>query len=257
MSGKSAREERREERLRQETEVGREDRRKRLLQFGAGAVFVAVIAVAVIIIVAASGGGSSGGDVNLENVNLVENELSSIPQEGLTLGQSSAKVKLYEYGDLQCPVCKAYSEEIIPELINSEVRGGAAKIEFRNFTIIGPESTPAGAAAIAAGKQGKGWNYLELFYRNQGKESSGYVTDEFMEEVARGAGVPNIAKWNKDRKDPKTIEEVEATTAEAQQKLGFTGTPSFAVEGPGTSGKETLGTPGSAESLEESIEEAG
>jgi protein-disulfide isomerase len=256
MSGKSSREERREQRLQQESEVDRQDRRKRLLQIGSAAVFVVIVVVAVVIVIAGSGGSGSGGDVNLEDVKLVENQLSSIPQEGLVLGQSQAKVKLYEYGDLQCPVCKAYSEEIIPELINSEVRGGAAKIEFRNFTIIGPESTPAGAAAIAAGMQGKGWNYLELFYRNQGTERSGYVTDEFMTEVARGAGVPNIAQWNKDRKSAKVISEVEATTAEAA-KLGFTGTPSFAVEGPGTSGKETLGTPGSAESLEESIEEAG
>lgn len=255
MSGKSAREERREQRLQQETQIDRDDRRKRLLQFGAGAAFVAVVAVVVIIVIAASGGGS-GGDVNLEDVGLVKSELSSIPQEGLVLGQPDAKVKLIEYGDLQCPVCKSYSEEIIPQLINSEVRGGAATLEFRNFTIIGPESVPAGAAAIAAGMQGKGWNYLELFYRNQGTESSGYVTDEFMTEVARGAGVPNIDKWNKDRKSSKVISEVEATTSEAQ-KLGFTGTPSFAVEGPGTNGKETLGTPGSASSLEESIEEAG
>ncbi len=255
MSGKSAREERREQRLQQESEGDRQERRKRLLQIGSAAVFLVVIVVAVIIVIAGTSGGS-GGDTNLEDVGLVENQLSGIPQSGLTLGQPDSKVTLFEFGDLQCPVCKAYSEEIVPELINSEVRGGAAKIEFRNFTIIGPESIPAGAAAIAAGKQGRGWNYLELFYRNQGPESSGYVTDEFMTEIAKGAGVKNIAQWNKDRKDPKVIEEVEATTAEAQ-KLGFTGTPSFAVEGPGTSGKETLGTPGSAESLEESIEEAG
>lgn len=255
MSGKSAREERREQRLQQESEGDRQERRKRLLQIGSAAVFLVVIVVAVIIVIAGTSGGS-GGDTNLESVGLVENQLSGIPQSGLTLGQPDSKVTLFEFGDLQCPVCKAYSEEIVPELINSEVRGGAAKIEFRNFTIIGPESIPAGAAAIAAGKQGRGWNYLELFYRNQGPESSGYVTDEFMTEIAKGAGVKNIAQWNKDRKDPKVIEEVEATTAEAQ-KLGFTGTPSFAVEGPGTSGKETLGTPGSAESLEESIEEAG
>jgi protein-disulfide isomerase len=255
MSGKSAREERREQRLQEETQIDRVDRRRRLLQIGAGAAFIAVVAVVVIIVIAASGGGS-GGDVNLEDIGLVKSELSSIPQEGLLLGQPDSKVKLYEYGDLQCPVCKSYSEEIIPTLINSEVRGGAAKIEFRNFTIIGPESTPAGAAAIAAGMQGKGWNYLELFYRNQGTERSGYVTDEFMTEVARGAGVPNISKWDKDRKSSKVISEVEATTTEAQQ-LGFTGTPTFAIEGPGTTGKETLGTPGSAESIEESIEEAG
>jgi protein-disulfide isomerase len=253
MSGRSAREERREQRLQAEGEGERQERRKRLLQIGSAAAFLAVVAVAVAIVVSQSG--TSGGDTNLEDVGLVKSQLSAIPQSGTVLGRSQAKVTLFEYGDLQCPVCKAFSEEIIPEVINSEVRGGAAKIEFRNFTIISQESIPAGAAAVAAGMQGRGWSYIELFYRNQGAEASGYVTDAFMTEVARGAGVPDIAKWDKDRKSAKVLEEVRDTTAEAQ-RLGFTGTPSFAVEGPGTSGKETLGTPGSAGALEEAIEAA-
>jgi protein-disulfide isomerase len=254
MSGKSSREERREQRLQQESEGERQDRRKRLLQIGSALVFIAVIVVAVVIVVNSTGGGG-GGEVDLEDTSQVESQLSGIPQKGLLLGGPQAKVTLYEYGDLQCPVCKAYSEEIVPSLIESQVRGGAAKIEFRNFTIIGPESVPAGAAAIAAGMQGRGWDYLELFYRNQGAEGSGYVTDEFLTEVAKGAGVPDIAEWNKDRKSSKVTSEVEATTREAE-RLGFTGTPSFAIEGPGTSGKETLGTPGSAGVIEEAIEEA-
>ena len=88
------------------------------------------------------------------------------------LGDPKAKVELIEYGDLQCPVCKAYSEEVLPQIIENQVKKGKAKLIFRNFTIIGPQSAPAGAAALAAGAQGRGWNYLELFYRNQGKENS-------------------------------------------------------------------------------------
>lgn len=255
MSGKSSREERREQRLQQESEGERQDRRRRLLQIGSALVFLAVVAVAVVIVINSSGG-DGGGEVDLEDTSQVENELSGIPQEGTVLGQPGAKVTLYEYGDLQCPVCKAYSEEIVPELIESQVRGGAAKIDFRNFTIISQESVPAGAAAVAAGRQGRGWNFIELFYANQGPEASGYVTDDFLTEIANGAGVPDIAKWNKDRKSEKVISEVEASTNEAGQ-LGFTGTPSFAVEGPGTSGKESLGTPSSAALIEEAIEEAG
>jgi protein-disulfide isomerase len=253
MSGKNARESRREERLQAESEGDRQERRKRLLQIASAAIFLAVVVVAVLIVVSNNGG--SGGDTNLEDVGLVKQNLQGIPQNGLALGDPKAKVTLYEFGDLQCPVCKAFSEQIVPEVIDSKVRSGEARIEFRNFTIISEQSVPAGAAAIAAGRQGRGWNYIELFYRNQGEEASGYVTDEFMTEIARGAGVPDIAKWNEERKDPKTIEEVEATTTEAEQ-LNFTGTPSFAVEGPGTSGKETLGTPGEAGLLEEAIEKA-
>lgn len=258
MSGKSARESRREERLQSEGEGERQERRKRLLQIGSAAVFLAIVAVAVLIVVSQSQ--TSGGDTNLEDVGLVGRQLKGIPQSGMVLGDSQAKVTLLEFGDLQCPVCKGFSEEIIPDVIDSKVRSGEAKIDFRNFTIISQESVPAGAAAIAAGMQGRGWSYIELFYRNQGPEDSGpedsgYVTDAFMTEIARGAGVPNIAKWNKDRKSAKVVEEVEDTTAEAQ-RLGFTGTPSFAVEGPGTSGVETLGTPGSAGQIEEAIDRA-
>lgn len=253
MSGKNAREARREERLAAEGEGERRERRKRLLQIGSAAVFLALVVVAVLIVVSANE--TSGGDTNLEDVGLVKGKLQGIPQSGLVLGDPKAKVTLYEYGDLQCPVCKAFSEEIVPEVIESKVRSGEAKLEFRNFTIIGPESIPAGAAAIAAGEQGRGWNYIELFYRNQGAERSGYVTDAFLTEIARGAGVPDIAKWERDRKSKRTIEEVESTTAEAQS-LGFSGTPSFAVEGPGASGKEALGTPGEASLLEEAIEAA-
>ncbi len=253
MSGKSARKARREERLLREGEGEQQERRKRLLQIGSAAVFLAVVVVAVLIVISANE--TSGGDTNLEDVALVKQKLQGIPQSGLVLGDPKARVTLYEFGDLKCPVCKAFSEEIVPEVIESKVRGGEAKLEFRNFTIIDAESTPAGAAAIAAGKQGRGWNYVELFYRNQGLETSSYVTDAFLTEIARGAGVPDIARWNRERKSAKTIAEVEATTAEAQQ-LGFTGTPSFAVEGPSTSGKKTLGTPGEAGLLEEAIEEA-
>ncbi len=166
-----------------------------------------------------------------------------------------AKVTVLEFADLQCPVCKGYSEEVLPQVIENQVRSGVAKLSFRNFTIIDEQSIPAGAAAIAAGEQGRGWSFVELFYRNQGLERSGYVTDEFLTAIAEAAGVPDISRWNSDRKSKAVLGEVQESTAEAQQ-LGFTGTPSFALEGPGTKGLEALGTPESVGALESAIESA-
>jgi protein-disulfide isomerase len=254
MSGKSSREERREERLQAESADAAQERRKRLLQLGSALVFLAIVAVAVLIVVSQNNG--SGGDTNLEDTELVSGDLRGIAQSGLTLGEKSAAVTLVEFGDLQCPVCKGFSEQIVPEVIDAKVRSGEAKIDFRNFTIISQESIPAGAAAVAAGQQGRGWNFIELFYRNQGPEASGYVTDEFLTEIARGAGVPDIGQWNKDRKSQATLGQVTRTTEEAK-RLGLTGTPSFAVIGPESNGMEVLGTPGSARQLEEAIEAAG
>ena len=148
-------------------------------------VFLAIIVVVVVIIVAGSGS-SSGGDA----ANVVDGRRRSprcstgLPQEGDHAGPKLRPGHpFYEYGDLQCPYCKEYSETYIPKLIEKQVKNGELKIVYRDFIIIGEDSIPAGEAALAAGEQGKGWDFIELFYRNQGEESSGYVTEEFIEAI--------------------------------------------------------------------------
>jgi protein-disulfide isomerase len=230
-----------------------EDRRRRLIQLGSAAAFLAIVALAVAIVISQSQ--SDGGDAsNIEDASLVNSQLRGIPQDGMVLGEPGAKTTLVEFGDLQCPACKQYAEQVIPEVIAGPVRRGEAKIDFRNFVIIGSQSTDAGAAALAAGKQGHGWNFVELFYRNQGFENSGYVTDEFLTAIARAAGVPDIAQWNSDRKSRAVLREVSRTTAQASS-LGFSGTPSFAVQAQGGP-LDPIGTPGSAGEVESALKQA-
>ncbi|HVV91007.1 MAG TPA: thioredoxin domain-containing protein [Solirubrobacterales bacterium] len=256
MSNQRDREKRREERLAAEAEAAGGERRTRLLQLAAGGVFLAIIAVVVVIIVVSSGSSSGGDASNVEHVAEVEKIVKGIPQEKLTLGKSTAPTTLYMYGDLQCPVCKEYIEEVLPEIISTQVKGGKLKLTYRDFIIIGEESIPAGEAAYAAGEQGKGWNFIETFYRNQGEERSGYVTEEFIESIGKAAGVPDMARFNKERKSGKFKKEVESTTNQASTTFGFTGTPSFAVEGPSSHGIELVGTPETQQALEERIEKA-
>jgi len=233
--------------------VSAEDpRRQRLLRLAAGALFLTVAAVVVLVVINSSSGGS-GGDVQLEGVRAVNRELKGIPQYGLVLGDEEAPVELIEYGDLQCPVCRGYAEEIVPPIIEKKVRNGRVKISFRNFPIIGSQSAPAGTAALAAGYEHLGWNYLEIFYRNQGEENSGYADVDFLEAVAKAAGVRNMTRWEKSLE---TLAFESEITAKQAEKLGFSGTPSFAIVGPGTDGVEALGTPGSTEALEEAIAKA-
>jgi protein-disulfide isomerase len=230
-------------------------RRENLIKLGSAAVFLAIVAVAVLIVVSQSD--ESGGDAgSVEGAAEVREELAGIPQTGLELGNRDAAVKLFEFGDLQCPYCKAVSEDVIPPVIESKVRSGEAVLEFRNFTILGEESVDAAAAAIAAGEQDRGWDFVELFYRNQGVEASGYVTDEFLTSIARAAGVPDLARWDEDRASRATLGQILRANEEAE-RLGLSGTPSFVVVGPGADGMESLGTPGSAADLEAAIDEAG
>jgi protein-disulfide isomerase len=253
------REGRREERAPNEAGTAGEERRKRLLQLAAAGVFVVIIIVVVVIVVAGSGGDSgdsAGGNASgLVEKAQVKELLDGIPQSAAVLGETNAPVKLFEYGDLQCPFCKAYSEEVLPQLIENQVREGEVSIDFRNYIIIGPQSIPAGEAALAAGAQGKGWSFIETWYRNQGEENSGYATDAYIESMAEYVGVPDLARWKREWKGGKYRKQVEATTRQAE-KLRLGGTPTFAIEGPHSKGLELLGTPETIAQLEAAIEKA-
>jgi protein-disulfide isomerase len=217
--------------VRQQAEAGAEvqARRQRLIKLVSAAVFLAIIAIVIAIVVSQSGDDSGGGGTDLAGADSVNAQLKGLPQEGAVIGEPGAKVTLIEFGDPQCPTCALYAEQIIPQLISGPVRSGEAKLEFRPWAIIGEESVPASEAAYAAGEQGRFWNFIELFYRNQGAENSGYVDDAFLTAVAKGAGVPDIDKWNQDRKDPRWQRLLDQNDREANQ-LGFDGTPSLAIE---------------------------
>jgi protein-disulfide isomerase len=213
--------------------------RKRRVQYLSLAAFAAVaVIVALIVISQSAGNNSSSPPANVAGAQQVDAQLNGLSQSGATLGKSSAPVTIIEYGDPQCSSCKAFSETVAPQLISSEVQPGKAKYEFRPFLIIGPDSKPAMRAALAAGDQGRFWNYLQLFYLNQGGENSGYVTDDFLTSIAKGAGVPEIAKWNTDRNDSKWDAVIQQGSSQANS-FGFTGTPSIVVEGP--KGQRPLG----------------
>jgi protein-disulfide isomerase len=250
-SRKEQKEQLRAERLAREAEDQAKERRRRLVQYGSGAAFLAICAVAALIIISQSGGDSSGSGT--EGSQEVARELQGIPQKGAVLGDPKAKVTVTEFGDLQCPACKEFSDSTVPGLVSGPVRDGEAKLEFRQFVIIGPESNDAAKAALAAGEQNRYWNYIDLFYRNQGLENSGYVTDDFLESVAEGAGVPDIAKWNEDRANPKLDDELSKVQTEAQT-LGFSSTPSFLVEGPG--GRQTFSGVLSLSEMQDAIKSA-
>jgi protein-disulfide isomerase len=124
---------------------------------------------------------------------------------------------------------------VLPKVIRDEVDAGKARVTFRNFMIMGPGSTTAAAAVIAAGEQGDGWSFVEAFYRGRGKRDTGSVGDAFLEATATAAGVEDLGRWNASRTSQTVQAQAKASTKEAE-RLGLIGTPSFAVSGPGTDG---------------------
>ncbi len=227
--------------------------RRRRIQYLSLAAFGAVAVIVALIVISQSGDDDDEAPPsNVQGAAEVEALLDGIPQDGTILGDRSAGVSVVEFGDLQCPVCAQFATQVVPEMISGRVRPGDATYEYRNWDIIGPDSEPASKAALAAGEQDRFFNFIQLFYANQGQENSGYVTDEFLERIAQGAGIPDLEQWRQDREDPRWDQVLAANNAEADS-LGLTGTPSLLVTGP--NGQQELKGFGLGE-IESAIEQA-
>lgn len=203
-----------------------------------GGLSVALI-VGVAVLALVTVGGRSGADANTTKVGGVPYAPGKAGQEGLTLGDPGAPVDLYEYCDLESPICRQYAEVVLPKVIRDEVDAGKARITFRDFMIMGPGSPAAAAAAIAAGEQGDGWSFVEAFYRGRGKRDAGSAPDAYLEATATAAGVEDLDRWNTARTSQAVQAQARASTKEAEG-LGLIGTPSFAVRGPGTDGLQVV-----------------
>ena len=178
-----------------------------------------------------------------------------LPQEHMTLGQANAAVKVVMFSDPLSVAAKRYSEENVAQIIYGVVGNGNARIEYRPFLIISPNSVEVAAAAMAAGEQGKGWSFLEVLNRNLRQKPAENATPDFLTEVAEAAGVGDISRWEEERTSPAFEQKAEEFASEAEE-LELLGVPSFAIEGPGTNGFELIGTPGDHVELEEAIEKA-
>jgi protein-disulfide isomerase len=155
--------------------------------------------------------------------------LEDIPQSANALGSPSAPVTLQYFGDLECPFCRDFTLEVLPAIIQRWVRTGDLRIEYHALETATRERAVFVAqqvAALAAGSQDRAWYFIETFYREQGEEGSGYVTDRFLEGIASEVPALNLSQWNRDRADSELANEI-AADEQAAESAGLHGTPSF------------------------------
>lgn len=200
---------------------------------------VAVVVVAVVISTNNSSGskGLQSGPKANATVSGVETLLTGIHQNGNTLGNPNAKVTVTEFGDLECPICKDFALGAENQLIAKDVRSGKVKLQYRSLeTATGNGPDPGvfpsqQAAALAAGLQGRAWDYIELFYHEQGTEDTSYVNDTYLDGLARQISGLNFSKWNSDRTSSTLTSQV-TTDEQAAAAKGYNSTPTIVVSGP-------------------------
>jgi protein-disulfide isomerase len=154
---------------------------------------------------------------------------AGVPQDGITLGDPKAPVRVIEFADLQCPFCAAAARNVLPGLVKDYVRPGKARIEFRALTFIGPDSVRAARVAEAAGRQNRLWNVVDLVYASQGRENTGYATDAFLRRLVRAVPSLDAGRVFAQRGSAAVTAQLKAAQDLAASR-GVTSTPTFLVE---------------------------
>lgn len=142
-----------------------------------------------------------------------------------TLGDAAAPISLIEFSDFECPHCRM-AEPIIKQVLK-EFKN--VKLVFMNFPLQLHANAPTfAAAALAAGKQGKFWQFKEKLFENQGS-----VRQADLILYAQELGL-DVRRFQAD------IEAMRSRVARERavgEKLDLGGTPTFfvncrKVEGP-------------------------
>jgi protein-disulfide isomerase len=183
----------------------------------------------VLIVVGRTGGdGATTPSVVVPGASETAALLDGIPQNGLVLGDPEAPVTLVEWADLQCPYCREWAAAAFPALVREYVRTGKLQIAYRGLAFLGPDSTRALQIALAAALQDRLWHVVDLLYRNQGVENSGWATDELLRGVAgsvngldRGRVLAEMGSAD--------IQSAISLAAQAGSRAKVAGTPTFDI----------------------------
>jgi protein-disulfide isomerase len=190
------------------------------------ALFGLATALVVIAILVSSGG--SDPHRRAASKHDVTALTDGIPQRGLRLGDPNAPVLLVEFADPQCPYCREFATDTLPDIVRRYVRTGKVRMELRLVGFLGPDSVRGGRALLAASLQDKLWPAAARFYALQGEENSGYVTDTFLRQVLGGVRGLDVERAMAARTGRRVDAELGAVHS-MQSRYGVESTPTLLV----------------------------
>jgi protein-disulfide isomerase len=188
-----------------------------------GVVAALLVAVVIGVVVATSGGDGGAETASTDGATLVDATeatalFEGIPQQGLALGEPDAPVTMLEFADLQCPFCREFAVETLPELVERHVRTGKLRIELRGLAFIGPDSERGLRAAYAASRQNRLFEFTELVYYNQGAENSGWLSQDLIEAAGRSLPGVDVPRLVSDMDSGAVSDLIDDHAAEAEQR---------------------------------------
>lgn len=208
----------------------------RILAFGIG---IAIAAVSIILFFVldlnAPKNDNSTKIIQPENMDQTKTsgskiDLSLFSAKATTLlGSPSATVTLIEFGDYQCFYCNKFFHNIESGIVKNYVDTGKVKMIFKDFTIIGEDSTSAAHASHCANEKGKFWEYHDTLYNHWTGENNGWASFGNLVEFAKQTGLDEEG-FRECMLEGRYDSVIEENNSHART-LGITGTPAFFVIG--------------------------
>jgi protein-disulfide isomerase len=153
------------------------------------------------------------------------------PLESRSKGSGTAPVTVYEMSDFQCPYCRQFALETLPQLERDYIKTGKVRWVFINFplTSVHPHASAAAELALCAAKQRGFWRVHDLLFQHQGTWAPLKEAGPFFVSLADSAGLSKQTLLAC-LQAPGTLNEVQAD-AEGAARSGATSTPTFYIEG--------------------------
>jgi protein-disulfide isomerase len=152
------------------------------------------------------------------------NRLSKpVTERDHTRGARDAKVSIVEYGDFECPYCRA-AEPILNGLIDAF--GDHISVTFRHFPLreVHPHAMHAAEVAEAAASKGRFWEMHDKLFANQDA-----LSDESLLKHASDLGLDS-SRVEQELAKHEHARRVAEDVASALSS-GVNGTPTFYVDG--------------------------
>jgi protein-disulfide isomerase len=157
------------------------------------------------------------------------------------VGPADAEIVIVEFMDYKCSYCRVAAEWVQSA---RERYGDRVRLIFKEYPILGPDSTEAARAAIAARRQSE--EAYEAFHMSM-VSASGPLPTARIDQLAALAGV-DVQRMRSDMEDPAIMQQI-GDVRRLGQVMGVTGTPFFIVDGTIVPGANELG-------LEEALQRA-
>ena len=142
------------------------------------------------------------------------------------LGKVDAPVTIIELGDFECPSCRHFTLNVLPDIKKEFVDTGIVRFAFRHFPLTShPNAKELANAAECANDQVKFWEMHDELFKNQ---QYGVYSIDRMVKIANTAGVSDITTFRECVKTNKHSAVVQADYNFALS-TGAQGTPTVLV----------------------------